>query len=147
MTPTIGGHPTHSGRTVPDAYPVVLPSRTISIDGRLTVTGLGQHIDVDAGRLTEINVSAFARWGFGLARFHWPGGGFWMWQRLAYLPNPRRRFSESGASQNVSESFRDLVYRLHLINPAMRIHGVAPPPWALRNPTPNHPHPTDQQHL
>ena len=91
--------------------------------------------------MTEINVSAFARWGFGLARFHWPGGGFWMRQRLAYLPNPRRRFSESGASPNVSEGFRDLVYRLHLINPPMKIQGVAPPTWALRNPTPKPPTP------
>lgn len=64
-----------------------------------------------------------------------------MRQRLAYLPNPRRRFSESGASPNVSEGFRDLVYRLHLINPAMKIQGVAPPPWALRNPTPKPPTP------
>jgi hypothetical protein len=109
----------------------VLLARTVVLsgDGRLTVTGVGQHIDVDVRCFTEICVSAGARGGFGFAQVRWNGGGFRMWQAMTYLPDPSRRF-KGGRPAGVSEDFRDLVHRLHLINPAMKIRGVQPPAWA-----------------
>nr|BFE32606.1 hypothetical protein GCM10010200_048570 [Actinomadura rugatobispora] len=74
----------------------------LSSDGRLTVTGLGQHIDVDVRCLTEISVSAVARGGFGLARVRWNGGGFRMWQAVIYLPDPRHRGSARAESPESS---------------------------------------------
>lgn len=100
-------------------------------DGGLTVTGFGRRIDVDVRRFNEISVSASARGGFGFARVRWNGGGFRMWQAMTYLPDPRHKLRKNHTFGSVSEDFRDLVYRLHLINPAMTIRGVEPPTWAL----------------
>ncbi|MFI0352528.1 hypothetical protein [Actinomadura sp. 9N407] len=103
----------------------------LSDDGRLTVTGLGQRIDVDVRCFTDIGASAGARAGFALARVRWDGGGFRMWQAMTYRPDPGRKFRKGRRSGSVSEDFRDLVYRLHLINPVVQVRGVAPPAWAL----------------
>lgn len=106
----------------------------LSADGRLTATGLGHRIDVDVQSITEISLSTTARKGFGFARVRWDGGGFRLWQAMTYLPKPqpRRRKSQSAEAQD----FRDLVYRLYLINPAVRIHGIEPPAWAFQAATP-----------
>ncbi|WP_412517900.1 hypothetical protein K8Z49_07750 [Actinomadura madurae] len=101
-------------------------------DGGLTITTLGRRIVVDVRRINEINVPAHARGGFGFARVRWNGGGLRMWQ-ATYLLDPHRRY-RNPAFGSVSEDFRDLVYRLYLINPAMTIQGVQPPAWALSPP-------------
>ncbi|WP_131736346.1 hypothetical protein [Actinomadura roseirufa] len=101
----------------------------LSSEGRLTVTGFGQHIDVDVRRLTTISLSAGARSGFGFARIQWDGGGVRIWQIMTYVPDPRHKYRKSRTTG--SEDFRDLVYRLHLINPAVKIRGVEPPSWTL----------------
>lgn len=109
--------------------PSVLLARDVVLtnDGRLTVTGLGQHIEVDVRRFTEIVLSAGARRGFGFARVRWNDGGFRIWQTMTYLPDPRHRIRGTRPSKGVTEDFRDLVYRLHLINPKVKIRGIEPP--------------------
>ncbi|TDC57269.1 hypothetical protein E1281_05720 [Actinomadura sp. KC345] len=99
----------------------------LSGDGRLKVTGLGQRIDIDMRHLTEIRASMVAHAGFGLAQVRWGNEGFRIWQSMTYIPDSRRKRRRSRSSGIVSDDFRDLVYRLYLINPAITVHGIAPP--------------------
>jgi hypothetical protein len=99
-------------------------------EGGLTVTGLGRRIEVDVRRITAISVSASARGGFGFGHVHGNGGKFRIWHTMTYLPDPRRRLRRYYTFGSVSEDFRDLVYRLYLINPGMTVRGIDPPAWA-----------------
>lgn len=101
---------------------------TLSDDGRLAIRGLGQKVEVHVSQLTEVRISWAARHGWASARVQWDGGTFRLWPNLRYLPASSRRFRwlPSGWS---SDGLRDLVYRIHLINPEVAIWRIAPPAW------------------
>lgn len=61
-----------------------------------------------------------------------------MWPAMTYVADPRHKTREG--RPYTSDDFRDLVYRLHLINPAMTIRGVSPPAGAGPATAPRPPH-------
>lgn len=113
---------------------------TLTADGRLLITGFGQCVDVDSGRIIAITVSRRGRLGFGTAMVHRDGGKFPIWQTMRYTPEPRSRWSWRYVSGRGGKDFGDLVYRLRAHNPTLIIEGVKPPAWALPQPTPHPPH-------
>lgn len=117
-----------------------IPRRKVmlSADGRLTITGIGRRVDVDARRLTAIRVTGRARKGFVGAVFVWDGGRFRLWPSMRRHPDPAPWYLKGRRPESVSEDFRDLVYRLCLANPGMTIEGVAPPADALPRPPVRH---------
>jgi hypothetical protein len=109
-----------------------IPTRRVELTdgGRLLVTGFGQDVDIEAGRITAISLPRRARLGFGCAAVHGDGGRFRMWHNMKYTPQPRSTWSFRYVSGRGGKDFGELVYRLRLHNPALAIEGVEPPLWA-----------------